>query len=198
LIVYTHLRGRDIYNACSPTYEYQVTKRYKAAWWTDEFKELRELMAAWFYELFEHHTGGHYSKLRESVAKHGFINPIIVTSGTPLRRKAWMVPDHGKQYICEQNGGSRLKLAQDMDVELPCIVNGAAPGEVLETVEEIRSKFGDKTYRIKIHPTHGAMSFPDKLLHLGEFSMSENQSAVRVSKDEMIRRADDWLRAHGY
>jgi hypothetical protein len=172
----------------------QISSRFKERWWCEEFDELRALMLEWFNELFELHTGGHYSKLRASVLAHGFQNPIIVTSGPPKRREAWMLPpDHGCQYICEQNGGSRLMLAQELDWELPCIVNGVAPGEELRGLKEVMAKFTDKTYKLQLDPVAGVMSMPMRLSHLGHFTMVQNQRAVAQTKQEIIRRADKWL-----
>jgi len=125
-IVYAHLRGREIYNACRNDYLHEISSRFKERWWTEEFDELRGLVLEWFTELYEENTGGHYAKLRESVLRDGFLNPIIVTSGPPLRREPWMVAPNDLKYLCEQNGGSRLALAQELDMELPCIVNGEA------------------------------------------------------------------------
>ncbi len=198
MIVYAHLRGREIYNACSAVYQWEITNRFKERWWGEEFAELRGLMLEWFTELFEHHTGGHYSKLRESVLEHGFQNPIIVTSGESKRRESWMIPpDHGCAYICEQNGGSRLMLAQELDMELPCIVNGDAPGEVLKTLVAVRAKFSDKTYLLQNDPGVGVMSTPTRLSHLGDFTQAQNQVAVGKTKQEVIRRADKWLQERG-
>ena len=192
-IIYATLRGRDIYNGSSPEHLYVVIERFRDSWWTDEFKQLRELVVKWFRELYEINTGGHYSKLRESVLEHGFQNPIIVTAGQSLRRPAWQLPPYWPQsYLCEANGGSRLALAQELDMDIPCIINGDAPGEELHTLGDVRSKFTDKTYMLGIHAEHGVLSTPRYLSHLGEYSMGENQQAVRKTLDQLLERLDKW------
>ena len=190
-IVYAVLRGRDIYNGSSPEHLHRVVERYREQWWTDEFRPLRASVVRWFQELYEINTGGHYSKLRASVLKHGFQNPIIVTAGEPLRRPAWQLPPHWPQaYLCEANGGSRLALAQELDLTIPCIINGEAPGEELHNLEEVRSKFTDKTYTLRRHPQHGILSTPQKLSHLGNYPMSINRQAVRKTIDQVLMRLD--------
>ena len=189
--VYAILRGQDIYNGTSPEHLYAVIERYRDSWWTDEFTPLRALVVKWFRELYEINTGGHYSKLRESVLKHGFQNPIIVTAGKSLRRPAWQLPPHWPQsYLCEANGGSRLALAQELDMELPCIINGDAPGEELRTLNDVRSKFTDKTYDLRRHPRHGVLSTPKYLSHLGAYSQVQNAGAVRQTIQQLLDRLD--------
>lgn len=193
-IVYAVLPGRDIYNGTSPEHLHVVVERFRERWWTDEFAELRGLVVGWFRELFEINTGGHYSKLKASVLEHGFQNPIIVTAGKPLRRPAWQLPPYWPQhYLCEANGGSRLALAQELGLDIPCIINGDAPGEELHNIEAVRSKFTDKTYSLKIEAGCGVLSTPGRLSHLGEYSMAENQAAVTKTKQQVVQRVDDWL-----
>jgi len=192
-IVYATLPGRDIYNGSSPEHLYVVVKRYGDKYWTEEFAPLRAQVVKWFRELYEINTGGHYSKLRESVLEHGFQNPIIVTAGKPLRRPAWQLPPSWPQpYLCEANGGSRLALAQELDIDIPCIVNGNAPGEVLRDIEAVRSKFTDQTYNLTLHAQHGVLSTPARLSHLGNYSMAENQEAVRLTIRQLLARLDTW------
>ena len=190
--VYAILSGRDIYNGSSPEHLYVITQRFRGRWWTDEFAPLRALVVKWFRELYEINTGGHYSKLRESVLEHGFQNPIIVTAGKSLRRPAFQLPPHWPQsYLCEANGGSRLALAQELDMDIPCIINGDAPGEELHTMGDVRSKFTDKTYTLNRHAQHGILSTPKYLSHLGEYSMAENQKAVRKTIQQVLERLDE-------
>lgn len=198
--VYAILPGREIFNACRNDFLYDVAVRYKDRWWHQEFDELRALILEWFTEQFEHHTGGHYSQLRKSVISRGFLNPIMVTSGKPLRREPWMLPPWAAdyKYLCEQNGGSRLALAQELDMEIPCIVNGEAPGRELKNLSEVKECFGDRSYNVYRHRDWGIVSSPRNLLHLGHFNMQQNKYAVRHSKDEVIRRANKWLRERGY
>jgi len=192
-IIYAILPGRDIYNGSSPEHLYRVTKRFKDKWWTEEFTQLRAQVVKWFRELYEINTGGHYSKLKASVLEHGFQNPIIVTAGKSLRRPAWQLPPTWPQsYLCEANGGSRLALAQELDIDVPCIINGDAPGEELFTLDDVRRKFTDKTYSLTRHNTQGVLSTPAYLSHLGSYSMSENQKAVRKTIDQVLQRIDQW------
>lgn len=189
------LPGRAIYNGSSPEHLYRVVKRYRGRWWLDDMAAVRVLVVQWFRELYEINTGGHYSKLKASVLEHGFQNPIIVTAGKSLRRPAWQLPPTWPQsYLCEANGGSRLALAQELDITIPCIINGDAPGEQLHSLEDVRGKFTDKTYDLRRHPEHGILSTPAFLSHLGSYSMSENQLAVQKTVDQVMRRLDE----HGY
>lgn len=191
-IIYATLRGRDIYNGSSPEHLHAVIQRFRDRWWTDEFKELRALVVKWFRELYEINTGGHYSKLRESVLEHGFQNPIIVTAGKPLRRPAFMLPPHYPQsYLCEANGGSRLALAQELDMDIPCIINGDAPGEELSTMDDVLSKFTDKTYSLRLHDQQGVLSTPRYLSHLGKHSMGETRKAVQKTIQQILKKLDE-------
>ena len=190
--VYAVLRGRDIYNGTSPEHLHAVISRFPDQWWTDEFTQLRAQVVKWFRELYEINTGGHYSKLKESVLEHGFQNPIIVTAGKSLRRPAWQLPPHWPQsYLCEANGGSRLALAQELDITIPCIINGDASGEQLHTLEDVRGKFTDKTYDLRRHPEHGILSTPAFLSHLGKYTMAENQQAVRKTIEQLLNKIDE-------
>ena len=192
-MVYATLPGRDIYNGSSPEHLCVVIQRFRDQWWSEEFAERRALVVKWFRELYEINTGGHYSKLKASVLEHGFQNPIIVTAGKPLRRPAWQLPPSWPQhYLCEANGGSRLALAQELDIDIPCIINGEAPGEVLRDLEAVRSKFTDKTYNLTLHPQHGVLSTPARLSHLGDYSMGENQEAVRLTIRQLLERISVW------
>ena len=191
-IIYAIMPGRDIYNGSSPEHLHRVMKRFHDRWWTEEFAPLRALVVKWFRELYEINTGGHYSKLKASVLEHGFQNPIIVTAGKSLRRPPWKLPPHWPQsYLCEANGGSRLALAQELDIDVPCIINGNAPGEELHTLDDVRSKFTDKTYKLIRCPRHGILSTPARLSHLGNYSMGENQQAVRKTVDQVLKRIDE-------
>lgn len=193
--------SHKIYNACFIGWDYQISDTYKERWWDDEFSELRELMMGWFYELFEHHTGGHYTKLAKSIEEHGFLNPIIVSYGALLRRQPWQVHphtlrDHG--FVCENNGGSRLRLAHLLKLDIPCIINNApSVYEELFSVSHVREKFHDKTYSITRSEHEGITTNPQNLSHLGRFGFSENQRAVTASKTEMRRRAFVWLEERG-
>jgi len=192
--VYAVLPGRDIYNGSSPEHLYAVVSRYREQWWTEEFAPLRALVVEWFRELFEINTGGHYSKLRESVLEHGFQNPIIVTYGKPLRRPAWQLPPSWPQkYLCEANGGSRLALAQELDIDIPCIINGDAPGEELHTTEDVLKKFTDKTYSIAQNAREGILSTPSRISHINQ-PLGENQLAVRKTINQVLQRLDEWTR----
>jgi hypothetical protein len=73
---------------------------------------------------------GHYDKLNASILSEGFRNPLIVTRGYPLKRKTTQIPLEvlkqplGERYILEGvTGGSRLWVAQEYNIPVPCIVN---------------------------------------------------------------------------
>ena len=84
-----------------------------------------------------------------------------------------------------------MALAQELDIEVPCIINGDAPGEELHTLDDVRSKFTDKTYNLRRCPRHGILSTPARLSHLGNYSMGENQQAVRKTVDQVLKRIDE-------
>ena len=190
-IIYAVMPGRDIYNSSSPEHLHRVMKRFHDKWWSEEFKPLRVQVVKWFREFYEINTGGHYSKLKASVLEHGFQNPIIVTAGKSLRRPPWKLPPYWPQsYLCESNGGSRLALAQELDIDVPCIINGDAPGEELHTLDDVRGKFTDKTYDLRLHAQHGVLSTPTNLSHLGRCSLGENQVATRLTIKQLLKKID--------
>ena len=194
-IIYAVMPGRDIYNSSSADHIHHFIERQRDQWWTDDFAPVRAQVLQWFRDAYEANTGGYYSKLKESVLKHGFQNPIIVTYGKPRRRPAWMLPPSWPQsYICEANGGSRLYLAQELDIDIPCIINGNAPGEELYTIDDVRDKYTDKTYSLRMDGHCGVLATPTNLSHLGKHSCSETQEAVRKSIAQVLEK----MKASGY
>lgn len=69
-----------------------------------------------------------YEKLETSIRNHGIQNPINILCGGPadwLRLKT--LPNHMKEnpqraLICWSIGGSRLMIAQKLDLVVPCLI----------------------------------------------------------------------------
>lgn len=184
MITYAKLPPDQIYNGCDPSWVWRVARHYQDTWWEEH--ELRAQVRAWFIELFEHYTGGHYSRLRASIAEHGIRYPIIVTSGAPRRRERWMLPpDYAFPFICEQNGGSRLMIAQELGMPVPCVINGPGGEEI--DIQRVREIFGSE-FNVSLHQEHGVMTSPVKFLHLPGFDMAQQKWAQDRAKSEIVRR----------
>lgn len=71
---------------------------------------------------------GFYDKLTASVAREGFRNPILVTSGRqglPDLNPARLPPEIHPETIvcCDRNGGSRLWVANRLRLPIPCLIS---------------------------------------------------------------------------
>ena len=188
---YAEIPAVDVYNACDPGDLYPVMLRFKERWWSHS--EYREQLRTWFIELFDAETG-HYSRLRKSIEESGVKDPIVVTSGKPLRREAWMLPPDVGDLLCEQCGGSRLMIAQELLLTIPCIVNdrnNRFPGPDL-SIEQIRAHFSSKSYDIR-KTDQGVQIQPRTYSHMPSgYTFRDQQLARRKVWAEMIRRSADW------
>ena len=104
---------------------------YNSVWedWSVAGRAKRELIMQEF-ELGMNAICGHYGQLEEDVLANGFRNPIVVTSGTPIRRTINHIPPElrgappGKLLTLEgDSGGSRLWVAQKHNLLVDCIIN---------------------------------------------------------------------------
>jgi hypothetical protein len=191
-VIYKEIPARKIFNANDPALLNDVAVEYRDDWWNSEYDELRDNLRSWFIELFDASTG-HYTRLRESIAREGIQDPIIITAGKPLRREPWMLPSDCGDYICESIGGSRLMIAQEMDAIIPCIVNDqiGIRGKVLHSRLDVLGCFTSKTYVIEYGPPVKAI--PRKFSHMPDtYSFGEQQKCRRHAKKIMIQRAKDW------
>lgn len=88
-------------------------------------------------------TLGFYSKLKTSIKQEGFRNPLLIVA---LR----------EEDIRIRYGGSRLSVAQELDISVPCIItdfkNVFPDAEVLFTLQDIRAKFLDQPKKVFFQP----------------------------------------------
>lgn len=104
---------------------------YNTVWedWSPEGRVARENIMR-EYEEGLNKICGHYDKLEQSVRKEGFRNPVIVTCGDPVRRQMKHLPPeilakpkHERLLLEGVTGGSRLWVAQKLNIKVPCIIN---------------------------------------------------------------------------
>src|SRR5690606_16325912 len=103
-------------------------------------------------------VSGHYERLLESVRRDGFRNPIMVSAGRLERRRQIELPPALRQredlLVSEYLGGSRLWAAQQLGVDVPCIVNDYADvlpdAEVLPNATAVLAKFKDVPGRFEM------------------------------------------------
>ena len=186
------LPASDIFNACDPSLLWNVAKDYGEAWWDSEYDELRAILFDLFVTEFDKMTG-HYTRLRESIKSDGIKDPIIVTAGAPLWRESWMVPRNVKTYICESCGGSRLLIASELGIDVPCIINDriGVDGEVLNSAADVIARFTEKSYQVTYGPPCRVL--PVRFSHMdNDYTMREQQQCRRKVKEMMIQAAQNW------
>jgi hypothetical protein len=78
----------------------------------------------------EYHTRmqDFYQKLVISVLRDGFDNPILVKTGKCIEIYKKYLPesmkvDENKILVCDSNGGSRLWVAQNFRMDIPCVIS---------------------------------------------------------------------------
>jgi hypothetical protein len=191
-IVYKVIPASEIYNACDPSWLYDVAVEYKERWWDAAQDELRAVLYDTFLNEFDALTG-HYTRLRESINTHGLLNPIIVTHGKPIRRKPWSLPPEYGDYICESIGGSRLIIAKELGLDVPCIVNTSdnIGGELLRNHCDVLDKFHDKSYSISLGPPLKVT--PTKFEHMpNSYDMGVQINCRRQIHRKMVNLAKNW------
>lgn len=180
---------------------------YNSLWedWSMEGRVKRNLITQ-EYEQELNKICGHYSKLESSIVKEGIRNPVVITCGYPKKRMTKHLPPEllerpeSELLLLEgTTGGSRLHIAQKLDLNIPCIVNdwtGRFKNEPeILTEEQARAYYTDQPESITIDPDNGLVEgFDDSRVahHLGE-----EWSEDRV----MPLRAPMWLsimKKHGY
>ena len=179
----------QIFNACDPSFMYDVALPYKERWWDAEQDSLRELLHDTFIDGFDALTG-HYTRLRLSIKTMGLLNPIVITHGAAIWREPWMLPKDYGQYVCESCGGSRLMIAQELGLDVPCIVNGG-DGEPLKDAAAVLDKFHDKTYQVDYGPPTRVT--PRKFSHMPDYyRMGEQIRCRRLINQKMRNLAKTW------
>lgn len=177
-VAFKHIPASQIFNACDPSFMFDVASPYGKRWWDAEQDGLRELLHNTFVEGFDELTG-HYTRLRKSIVARGILNPVVVTLGKPIYRKAWMLPKERAPYLCESCGGSRLMIAQEMGLDVPCIVNSTINdgGEPLADGFAVLDKYHDKTYQVDYGPPTRVI--PRRFEHMPDGYRMEQQVRCR-------------------
>ena len=187
-VLYSRLSANDIFNGNDPGLLWNVAKEYRESWWGAEFDELRCLLRNTFVKEFDRLTG-HYTNLRRSIEQQGITDPIVITSGTPLRRESWMVPENVK-YLCESVGGSRLLIAQELDLDVPCIINDTAgvDGKPLLKSDVVALL---PNYRVDYGPP--CIARPIRYSHMDHsYTFEEQQRCRRLAKSKQIQVWKMW------
>lgn len=107
-----------------------------------------------------------YDKLEKSVVEEGFRNPILISAGfcLPVRR-GWLPKKYQNDYsdllVCDRCGGSRLFVAQKLNIDIPCIISDFIgkyknDGDELKNEQEILQYFKEKPNQLRLmdHGVH--------------------------------------------
>jgi len=156
---YGVLDSSIIFNECGPYSGGPVG-------WDEEAVKKREEVALRHIKS-QNDARGFFTNLEKSILKEGFRNPILVNAGwcpvirdrgKNLRLPLEMQDDHTKILTCNINGGSRLWVAQNHNLEIPCIISDYVDRfpefPILETKEDILSYYTDKPQKIMIRKDH--------------------------------------------
>lgn len=180
---------------------------YNTLWedWSDEGRAKRQLIME-EYEQELNKICGHYSKLEESIIQEGIRNPVILTCGYPKKRmlkhlppELRKLPEHELLLLEGTTGGSRLHIAQKLDLTIPCLVNdwtGRFDNETKISSEyQARVYYKDQPTTLEITPDSGLVeSFEDNKV---SYHLGDEWSEEKV----MPLRAPMWLKImekHGY
>lgn len=170
-IYYAILPSNDITNCIAPGYRHVtgdntpegIAKRKKAQ--EDYIKTLNQ-------------KNKFYIKLEESMLEDGIVNPILIQAGycTKIYRK-YLPIEHqqkiAKALCCDRNGGSRLFIAQQHNLAIPCIISDFSSRfvddgfEELKDEQEIMRKYAAKPKRIIIND-HGVHIGQPVHVHLSD------------------------------
>ena len=195
LVKYALIPSGEIFNACHPALLHDVAVLYKGSWWDKEQDPLREMLGSYFIQRFDELTG-HYSRLRESISRDGIKDPIVITAGNPIWRKPWMVPSDIGPYICESCGGSRLVIAAELGIDVPCIINDqiGVDGELIKNSQEVSQRFSGN-YSIIYGPP--VRVHPKSFSHMpNNYTFGDQQTCRRKVKAEMIALSKRWREAN--
>lgn len=140
---------------------------YNTKWsdWTEEGIEKRNKICKEF-EIGMNQICRHYELLEENILKNGFIEPLIITYGTPLYRGTHHVPNEfrGNKFkrmlmLESLTGGSRLWVAQKHNMPIPCIINdyvGNYEGDmIIKDLKMAKNIFNDHTIRLMMNNRRG-------------------------------------------
>lgn len=206
-VVYrANIPARRIFNLTDPGLLPEISELVGGRWWNKEYDELRSLIREMYIRRMDELTN-HYTSLRESVKNNGFLNPIIITRGPLQFRLVNELPYH-LRYVpdiltCEYLGGSRLALAHEMGIEIPCIVSdftrletNYSKGDILHTPEDVEHEFVDTDISIKFSDK-GVYVNPTRFLHIADetYTMREQIIKRHAVVQEVIAFAKNWIRA---
>jgi len=201
-IRYSLLDSRKIVNLNDPSSIWKVS-RHIEDWWDSKYDPLRVEIRKWYIEAFDR-ISGHYKKLRISIEKEGFLNPIVITSGIPKYRKLDYIPpqyhnDLENLLSVETCGGSRLLIAQEKNLMIPCFINDwnnrFSDKKLMENINEIRSYLSDKKMSINI--TRRGLEIPPRTFeHMNDtnYNMSKQKECRGKVLYEIVNKSDKWLK----
>jgi len=168
IVRYAVIPSTLIYNECGPD-------SAGPDGWTKHIMKKKEIASQKYIDS-QNRKNGFYEKLEESILKEGVRNPILVTAGWCPESKIHCLPlemheDSTKILICHSNGGSRLWVCQQHNLDVPCIISdfvGMFSNEkILTTKEEILECYKDKPRSAKLGG-HGAQITSLPQIHLEE------------------------------
>ena len=119
-IRYAVLDPNTIFNMCGPTHGGPLN-------WDEKGLRKRQEYADWYVKKMNDRNG-FFTRLEASILDQGFRNPILVNAGFCQPRKVdWLPPemqaDPKSILFTHSNGGSRLWVAAQHNLEVPCIVS---------------------------------------------------------------------------
>lgn len=202
---YAVLPPDRIFNLTSPRYLPEISLKWfgRYHWHHYRYEPLRDLIEAHYINRFNE-VSGHYERLLESVRKDGFRNPIMVSAGRLERRKTVELPPALRQredlLVSEYLGGSRLWAAQQLGVDVPCIVNDYADvlpdAEVLPNATAVLAKFKDVPSRFEMQRKGPVTLNNLPFMHLPEaerYGMRDQILVRRAIVNECKVLAAKWL-----
>lgn len=207
---YAVLKPDQIFNLTSPRYLPEISLKWQGRyhWHHYRYEPLRDIIEAHYIARFND-VSGHYERLLDSVARDGFRNPIMVSAGRLERRKASELPpalrNREDLLVSEYLGGSRLWAAQQLGVDVPCIVNDYADvlpdAEVLRNEPQVLAKFKDAPGRFEM-ARKGPVTINNlPFMHLPEnerYGMSEQILVRRAIVGECKQKVAEWLATYDH
>lgn len=210
VVRYAVLKPDHIFNLTSPRYLPEISLKWQGRyhWHHYRYEPLRDIIEAQYIERFND-VSGHYERLLKSVRKDGFRNPIMVSAGRLERRRQSELPPALRQredlLVSEYLGGSRLWAAQQLGVDVPCIVNDYADvlpdAEVLRNEPQVLAKFTDAPGRFEM-ARKGPVTINNlPFMHLPEnerYGMSEQILVRRAIVGECKQKVAEWLASYDH
>lgn len=205
VVRYAVLKPDQIFNLTSPRYLPEISLKWQGRyhWHHYRYEPLRDIIEAHYIARFND-VSGHYERLLDSVARDGFRNPIMVSAGRLERREASELPPALRQredlLVSEYLGGSRLWAAQQLGIDVPCVVNdyaGVLPdAEVLRNEPQVLAKFKDVPGRFEMQRKGPVTINNLPFMHLPEnerYGMSDQILVRRAIVGECKQKVAEWL-----